>query len=229
MPTLRSTNGFSLLEVLVALAIVSLLAALAVPTWSMEVARSRQVEAKTDLSNIYALEMGFHQEKATYGNIAEIGFVPTGTHYTYCVGTASCVAASSPLDYGGSNPSSSGGGTITNNGDMGGAAGNGTGTGGGGPPAEGAYVRHPGPGQNGASDSATDPIVPVPGGNPGGGMNPAPQPIVAIPSVAANGHYGADSFEADAFGRISASPAPHDIDAWLIDESRDLVNVSVGY
>ncbi len=74
--------------------------------------------------------------------------------------------------------------------------------------------------------------------NPTGPGTPKPTPVSAPPPLPPNpfneppnlnSHYEGQSFEADAYGRISGAPAPNELDTWMIDDARDLVNVVVGY
>ncbi len=59
-------SGFTLLEVMIAVAIVGVLAAIAIPLLSSYQLRSKSAEAKTNLSAIRVLEEGFYSENQTY-------------------------------------------------------------------------------------------------------------------------------------------------------------------
>lgn len=67
-------------------------------------------------------------------------------------------------------------------------------------------------------------VTPKPGAT---AVPPPPDPFNEPPNL--NSHYEGQSFEADAYGRISGAPAPNELDTWMIDDARDLVNVIVGY
>ena len=52
---LKSSQGFSLVELMVVVAIIGILAAIAIPNYQKFQARSRQTEAKTTLGGFYIL------------------------------------------------------------------------------------------------------------------------------------------------------------------------------
>lgn len=71
---MRITNnkGFSLVELMVVVAIIGILATMSVGAIQKQVAKSRQAEAKTNLSNLYTAEKGFHSEFGTYTSIFQV-------------------------------------------------------------------------------------------------------------------------------------------------------------
>ncbi len=86
MLTLRSKKGFTLIELMIVVAIIGILAAIAIPNFMRFQARSRTTEARTNLGAIYTAEVSFFGEGSAYGNFGEIGWGPTGTpryHYTF--------------------------------------------------------------------------------------------------------------------------------------------------
>lgn len=81
-----SQKGFSLVEVMVVVAIIGILATLAVPRFQVFQARAKQQEARTNLSHIHTMQTIFHGEQDTYGTLADIGFssgVEAGRAATY--------------------------------------------------------------------------------------------------------------------------------------------------
>ncbi len=58
----QSNKGFSLVELMVVVAIIGILAALAVPRFTVFQVKARQSEAKTNLSQIFTLEMSYMGE-----------------------------------------------------------------------------------------------------------------------------------------------------------------------
>lgn len=100
----EQNGGFTLLEVLVVLAILSILAAAAMVSHRHFVNHARAVEAEVVLAEIKRLEMLYHVNHGTYsGDIAAIGLtlVPTLKYYTVEVrlddGGASFQATAIPL------------------------------------------------------------------------------------------------------------------------------------
>lgn len=78
-------QGFTLIELMIAVSILGVLAALAIANFSRYESRARQGEAKLALSAIHALEASFYAEWGAYmEDFQAIGYVPEGfkRHYT---------------------------------------------------------------------------------------------------------------------------------------------------
>ena len=84
-------RGFTLIELMIVVAIIGILAAIAIPNFIRFQARSKQSEAKTNLKSMFTAERSFYQEKDKYSiYINEIGFSPErGNRYSYSLGGAS--------------------------------------------------------------------------------------------------------------------------------------------
>lgn len=63
---MKGQKGFSLVELMIVVAIIGILAALAVPKFQSFQAKARQSEAKNNLSHIYTLEESYHGDNDTY-------------------------------------------------------------------------------------------------------------------------------------------------------------------
>ncbi|MDD5761303.1 MAG: prepilin-type N-terminal cleavage/methylation domain-containing protein [bacterium] len=84
---LRSKKGFTLIELMIVVAIIGILAAIAIPNFLKFQAKSRTTEARTNLGAIFTGQTSYYGEANTYGNFTNIGWGPTGTpRYLYMVG-----------------------------------------------------------------------------------------------------------------------------------------------
>lgn len=58
--------GFSLIELMLTIAIIGLLASIALPNFQLLQERVHQIEAKSDLSGVYTAEQSFYAEFSSY-------------------------------------------------------------------------------------------------------------------------------------------------------------------
>ncbi len=74
-----SEAGFSLLELMAVVAIIGVLSAVALPTYTRYIVKARQTEAKAGLGGVYVGMKSFVQEHGVYhGNFKAIGYEPLG-------------------------------------------------------------------------------------------------------------------------------------------------------
>ena len=72
-------SGFSLVELMIVVAIIGVLAAVAVPAFNGFLQNSRKVEAKTTLAAIYKAQKAFRAENQHYtSNLLQAGYTPEG-------------------------------------------------------------------------------------------------------------------------------------------------------
>lgn len=85
---LKNTSGFSLVELMVVVAIIGILATVAIPSVNKYMAKARQTEAKTNLASLYSANKAFSVEYNGFGtHFGIIGYSPEG-QMRYNVGFA---------------------------------------------------------------------------------------------------------------------------------------------
>ncbi|MCY1075988.1 type IV pilin protein [Archangium lansingense] len=78
-------RGFSLIELMIVVAIIGILAAVAIPNFLKFQARAKQAEAKANLRTWFTTQRSYLQEKGTYAEAhGTVGFSPErGNRYAY--------------------------------------------------------------------------------------------------------------------------------------------------
>jgi type IV pilus assembly protein PilA len=91
---LKSESGFTLVELMVVVAIIGILSAIAVPNFKKYQAKSKQSEAKIQLAAIYSTEVGASSDYDTYGTcLLQLGYEQSPRGY-YRVGFTAAYDAS---------------------------------------------------------------------------------------------------------------------------------------
>jgi type IV pilus assembly protein PilA len=80
-----NSKGFSLIELMVVIAIIAFLAMIAIPNFSRFIAKAKRAEAYMNLNAIYAAEKAYWAEHGKYSDILTgeggIGWKPEGNFY----------------------------------------------------------------------------------------------------------------------------------------------------
>ena len=80
MRRIRQSEGFTLIELMIVVAIIGILAAIAIPNFLKFQCKSKQSEAKTNLSGIFTAEKAFFGEYNTYGtDLISVNWQPDGS------------------------------------------------------------------------------------------------------------------------------------------------------
>jgi type IV pilus assembly protein PilE len=85
---IRTQQGFTLIELVITMVIAAILAAIAIPSYSAYIQKSRRTEAKSALLDLASLEERYFSTNNTYTNQAgNLGY-PAGTATPFAVGSS---------------------------------------------------------------------------------------------------------------------------------------------
>jgi type IV pilus assembly protein PilA len=85
----KGKKGFTLIELMIVVAIIGILAAIAIPNFLRFQAKSKQSEAKTNLGGIFTAETAYFAEENSFANLGTISWAPVGTaKYRYTTDAA---------------------------------------------------------------------------------------------------------------------------------------------
>ncbi len=95
MTTSLRKKGFTLIELMIVVAIIGILSAIAIPNFIKFQARARQSEPKANLKALFVAQKAYYGERSTFSpNVIDIGFVPErGNRYAIANGGAAATWA----------------------------------------------------------------------------------------------------------------------------------------
>lgn len=118
-PLRKHSKGFTLIELMIALVIISIIAAIAIPAYTEQITRTRRTDGKIGLLNMSANMERFFSENNTYvgATIANLGILATSPEGYYNLSitaqTATTFGISAAPDAGGPQAGDTTCGTLT--------------------------------------------------------------------------------------------------------------------
>jgi type IV pilus assembly protein PilA len=88
MKNLKAIKGFTLIELMIVVAIIGILAAIAIPNYMKYQAKAKQSEAKSNLNGIFTVEMSYFAEHSSFtSEFTDLKWIPLGPYrYAYSMG-----------------------------------------------------------------------------------------------------------------------------------------------
>ncbi|MFI3119230.1 MAG: type IV pilin protein [Methylococcaceae bacterium] len=85
LTTYRPSSGFTLIEILITVIIVSILAIISVPSYQTSITKGRRAEAKATLMRLAQAEAKWRINHTTYADLTSIGGASANTDYIFAV------------------------------------------------------------------------------------------------------------------------------------------------
>ncbi len=97
----RNQKGFTLIELMIVVAIIGILAAIAIPNFLKYQAKARQSEARVNLGGVFVAETSYYGEQARYNDFDAIGFALAGSSHRYTYRSRATTVSGTTVSQGG--------------------------------------------------------------------------------------------------------------------------------
>ena len=84
---MRKANGFTLIELMVVVAVIGILAAIALPSFAEQVLKGHRADAVNGLGDLQLRQERWRAEHPAFASTAELGAMPVSDYYTFAAAT----------------------------------------------------------------------------------------------------------------------------------------------
>ncbi len=104
--SVRNRGGFTLIELMVVVAILGIVSTIAIPNYLRYQAKSRQTEGRVNLGAVFVSELAYFAERSQFGTFQQIGFTIAAktNRYAYRVGAGATAGTDLLLPNVGADP-----------------------------------------------------------------------------------------------------------------------------
>ncbi len=81
----RKSDGFTLVELLITIAIIGILTAIAIPSYQLYLIKSRRIDATSTLTQIQLAEEKYRGNNLGYATLTQLGLTPSSSYYSFTV------------------------------------------------------------------------------------------------------------------------------------------------
>ncbi len=82
---MRAQSGFTLIELMIVVAVLGIIAAIALPSYNEFLREGRRAEAVSGVSDLQLRQERWRAENTSYGTQAQMGTMPESNHYNFTV------------------------------------------------------------------------------------------------------------------------------------------------